>query len=201
MTNAAELKDKGVEQYMQGDYELAAETFRAAAAQYEDDGTADMVAEMQVNLGLALHSLGQHDEALEQMNMAHAVFQQMNDQLRMAQVLGNMARVYAKMGNSEQAMTNYREASALFMELGDQENYGETVLAIADLQLRGGKLMQAAATYEVGLDYVKQPNARQKLMKKLLGLRNRLTGGGLPPLESASGADADDNNNVAGDDD
>ena len=183
MSNADELKTRGIEQYMQGDYEQAAETFREAAALYEDDGAADMVAEMQVNLGLALHSMGQHEEALEQMIMAHAVFVQMNDPSRTAQALGNMARVYAKMGNSEQAITNYREASATFMEMGDEENYGQTVLAIADLQLRSGQLMKAAATYEVGLDFIQNPNARQKLMKKLLGLRNRLTGGGVPETE------------------
>lgn len=192
MSTANELKDKGVKQYMQGDYELAETTFREAAAQYEDDGAADMVAEMQVNLGLTLHSLGQHEEALEQMTMALEVFRQMNDQHRMAQALGNMARVYAKTGNTEQATTNYREASAIFLELNDEDNYGQTVLAIADLQLRSGKLMQAAATYEVGLDYIKKPNARQKMMKKLLGVRNRLTGGGLPPKEDTQEEDTGD---------
>jgi tetratricopeptide (TPR) repeat protein len=181
MPTGDELKQKGVEQYMQGDYEEAADTFRAAIAAYEDAGVADMAAEMQVNLGLALHSIGEHEPALEQMNMALAVFNQINDQHRRAQVLGNMARVYAKMGNSEQAMTNYREASAIFIELGDEQNYGETVLAIADLQFRSGQLMKAAATYEVGLDYIKNPNTRQKMMKKLLGVRSKLTGGGLPP--------------------
>lgn len=177
MPTADELKDRGVAEYLRGDYELAVETFRAAAAQYGDDGVADMVAEMQVNLGLALHSLDQHDAALEQMTQAHAVFAQMKDAHRTAQALGNMARVYAGQGNSEQAITNYREAAAIFNELGDEENYGQTVLAIADLQLRGGQVMKAAATYEVGLEHVKNLNARQKLMKKLLGLRNRLGGG------------------------
>jgi len=52
------------------------------------------------------------------------------------------------------------------------------VMAIADLQLRSGKIMQAAATYEVGLEYVKQPNARQRLMKNLLSLRDKITGTG-----------------------
>jgi len=180
MPTADELKEQGVQHYVQRDYEQAVEIFRQAAAAYEDDGVADMVAEMQVNLGLALHSLDEHDEALEQMNMARAVFEQMNDSHRLAQVLGNMARVYARTGNSEQAITNYREASAIFLELDDEENYGQTVLAIADLQFRSGQLMKAASTYEVGLDYVKNPNARQRIMKGLLGLRNRIAGGGAP---------------------
>ena len=183
MPTGEELKQKGVQEFTQGDYEEAVDTFRAAAAAYEDEGAADMVAEMQVNLGLALHSIGEHEQALEQMNMALAVFTQINDQHRRAQVLGNMARVYARQGNTEQAMTNYREASAIFIEMNDEENYGQTVMAIADLQFRSGQLMKAAATYEVGLEYIKSPNTRQKMMKKLLGVRNKLTGGGLPPKE------------------
>ena len=189
MPTADELKGRGVAEYMRGDYEQAAETFRAAATQYEEVGVADMVAEMRVNLGLALHSLGQHDAALEQMTQAHAVFVQMNDAHRTAQALGNMARVYAGQGNSEQAITNYHEAAAIFNELGDEENYGQTVLAIADLQLRGGQVMKAAATFEVGLDCIKNPNTRQKLMKKLLGLRNRMGGGGSSVPRDAGSSD------------
>jgi tetratricopeptide (TPR) repeat protein len=180
MPGADDLKDQGIQQFMQHDYEKAAATFREAIAAYDGAGAADMAAEQRVNLGLALHSLGQHDAALDQMQQAHAVFAQMGDTRRTAQALGNMARVYAKLDNTEQALTHYREASALFMEIGDEDSYGQTVLAIADLQLRSGSVMQAATTFEVGLDYVKQPNARQKLMKKLLGLRNRATGMGAP---------------------
>ncbi len=186
MATADALKDQGIQQFRQQDYEQAADTFRQAIAQYEADGVGDMAAEMQVNLGLALHMLSRHEAALEQMNMAHAVFAQLNDTSRTAQVLGNMARVYAKMGNTEQAITNYREASARFMELGDEENYGQTVMAIADLQLRSGKAMQAAATYEVGLEYVKQPNARQRLMKRLLSMRDKISGTGIGQADDES---------------
>jgi tetratricopeptide (TPR) repeat protein len=191
MPTGDELKDKGVDQYMRGDLDEAVETFRAAIDAYEDAGAADMVAEMQVNLGLALHMLGQSEEALKQMNMAHQVFLQMGDQNRTAQALGNMARVYAKLGNTEQALTNYREASALFIELGDENNYGETVMAIADLQFRSGQLMTAAATAEVALEYIKNPNARQKVMKRMLAFRNKMTGGGLPPASAGSDDERD----------
>ncbi len=176
MATADELKDQGIQQFQQRDYEQAAETFRAARAAYEAAGQGDMAAEMRVNLGLALHGLDAADDALAEMTAARDFFQAQNDPHRLAQVLGNMGRVYAKLGNTEQALTSYREASALFIESGDEENYGQTVLAIADLQLRSGNPTQAAATYEVGLDYIQHPNARQKLMKNLLGLRNRLTG-------------------------
>jgi tetratricopeptide (TPR) repeat protein len=201
MTTADELKEQGIRQFQEQDYEEAAETFRAAAAEYEDAGVADMVAEMQVNLGLALHMMGEHESALEQMNMAHQVFVQINDSSRIAQALGNMGRVHARMGNSEQAITNYREAATIFQELDDQDNYGQTILAIADLQLRSGQLMKAAATYEIGLDYVKNPNPRQKLMKGLLSLKNRIVGGGAPRGDDEPDEAAEDvGSDVAGSD-
>ncbi|HEX3053461.1 MAG TPA: tetratricopeptide repeat protein [Aggregatilineaceae bacterium] len=179
MSTAEELKDQGIKEFMQRDYEHALTTFHQAVEAFEAENKPDMAAEMNVNLGLTLHSLGQHEEALEAMSRGHAYFAQINDRTRIAQALGNMARVYAKLGNSEQAITNYREASALFLELEDEESYGQTVLAIADLQFRTGQRMQAMATYEVGLEHIKHPNARQKVMKGLLGVRNRMTGMGV----------------------
>jgi len=59
-------------------------------------------------------------------------------------------------------------------------------MAIADLQLRSGKAMQAAATYEVGLEYVKQPNARQRLMKRLLSMRDKISGTGIGQADDES---------------
>jgi len=182
MPQADELKEQGIKQFMQQKYQDAAATFQQAIEAYEAQDAAGMAAEMRVNRGLALHSLGQYDAALELMHQALAVFRQMNDALRTAQALGNLGRVYAKIDNTEQAITNYREASAIFAELGDDENYGETVLAIADLQVRSGNVMQAAATYEIGLDYVKKPSTRQRLMKNLINVRNKMGGGvGAPP--------------------
>lgn len=186
MATADALKDQGIKQFQQRDYEQAAETFRAAHSAYQAAGQEAMAAEMQVNLGLALHSLDASDEALAEMSAARDFFQAQGDSHRLAQVLGNMGRVYAGLGNTEQALTNYREASALFIDAGDEENYGQTVLAIADLQLRSGHPTQAAATYEVGLDYVKNPSARQKLMRNLIGLRNRMTGQGAPTADKDS---------------
>lgn len=185
MSTADELKDQGIKQFMQEHYQRAADIFRQAVDAYEAENKADMAAEMRVNLGLSLHSLNKHEEALVEMAKGHAVFAQMNDKLRTAQALGNMARVYARLDNTEQALTNYREASSIFIELGDEENYGQTVLAIADLQMRSGNMMQAASTFEIGLDYIKQPNARQRIMRKLLSVRDKMTGTSLPPKQDA----------------
>lgn len=176
MTHGDDLKQQGIKQFMEQDYEVAADTFRQAIDAYQADGAQDLVAEMQVNLGLALHSIGDSEAALEPMGAAYATFVELQDKHRTAQVLGNIARVYAKLGNSEQALTNYREASALFMEVDDEENYGQTMLAIADLHLRSGNAILAAATFEMGLEHIKHPTARQRMMKQLMKVRGKIEG-------------------------
>ena len=88
------------------------------------------------------------------------------------------------MGNTEQAITNYHEASARFMELGDEglpNRDGDCRLAAS--QRQGDA---AAETYEVGLEYVKQPNARQRLMKRLLSMRDKISGTGIGQADDES---------------
>ena len=49
---------------------------------------------------------------------------------------------------------------------------------MGDLQVRDGKLMVGAATYEAGLEQLEKLNTSQKVIKGLLGVRNKLIGGG-----------------------
>jgi len=40
--------------------------------------------------------------------------------------------------------------------------------------------MQAMTTYEIALDSIKNLNMRQKLLKGLIGIKNKVAGGGAP---------------------
>ncbi len=178
MSSAQDLQQKGVKLFQQKEYEAAAQTFQQALAAYEADGQPDMAAEMRVNLGLVHRALGAHQQALEAMQEAIAHFQETNDQRRMAMALGNMGGVYVALGDKEQAYTSYRTAADMFQALGEKKLYGETLMAMGDLQVRDGKLGAGAATYEVGLSELDELTARQKIMKGLIGIRNRITGTG-----------------------
>jgi tetratricopeptide (TPR) repeat protein len=95
-------------------------------------------------------------------------------------VLGNMGGVYAALDDKEQAYQCYRQAADIFQDLGEKKLYGETLVAMGDLQFRDGKVMAGAATYEVGLEQLDELSASQKVIKGLIGMRNRLMGGGKP---------------------
>jgi tetratricopeptide (TPR) repeat protein len=180
MATGAELQKQGVDLFMQHDYEAAAEKFKAAVTAYDQEGKADLAAEMKVNLGLVDRALGNFDNAVALMSEAQQVFAKLNDPSREAQVKGNLGGVYLSQGNNEQAMTLYREAADAFKELNDADRYGQTLLAVADIQFKTGKLMEAAATYEVALDSIKDLTFRQRIMRGLLDVKNKLSGTGVP---------------------
>lgn len=181
MTTAGELQEQGVKLFQQRDYEAAARVFLQAQEAYDTDGKKDMAAEMQTNIGLVHRALGENQQALDAMQAALRIFQEMNDSLRAAKVLGNLGGVYAALSDKEQAYNCYRQAADAFEELGEKKLYGETLIAMGDLQVRDGKIMVGTATYEAGLENLDQLSTSQKVIKGLLGIRNRLMGGGTKP--------------------
>jgi tetratricopeptide (TPR) repeat protein len=178
VTTAAEFQEQGVKLFQQRDYEAAARAFMQAQEAYVTENRKDMAAEMQTNIGLVHRALGENQQALDAMQAALLIFQELTDRLRGAKVLGNMGGVYAALGDKEQAYNCYRQAADTFEEMGEKKLYGETLIAMGDLQVRDGKLMAGAATYEVGLEQLDNLSAGQKVIKGLLGIRNKLTGSG-----------------------
>ncbi len=176
MSTGSELQSKGTRLFEKGKYQEAAGVFTEAIEAYRTEGNGQMAAEMQVNVGMCKRELEQYEDALKEMQTSLAYFEEHGPQIRKAQTMGNMALAYAKLGDTEQAQTMYREAGAIFRELGEDEQYGETILALADMYFRAGDLMLAVSTFEVGLEYVKNLNHRQKMIKQLGMLKARLTG-------------------------
>lgn len=177
MTDAQQLQEQGVKLFRQRDYEAAARAFQQAQSAYEADGQLLLAAEMQTNIGLVHRALGENQQALDIMQEALQAFQEANDNLRVAKAMGNLGGVYAAIGDKEQAFNCYRQAADIFKELNEKTLYGETLIAMGDLQMRDGKLMSGAATYEVGLESLDQLSASQKMIKGLMGIRNKLSGG------------------------
>ena len=177
MSTAQELQERGVKLYDQKDFEAAARIFQQARDAYQSDNQPELAAEMLTNIGLVHRALGENQQALEAMQAAYQVFQEHDDRLHTAQVMGNMGGVYVELGDKEQANNAYRQAADIFDELGEKELYGQTMIAMAKLQVRDGKIWDGAATYEVGLENLDGLSGTQKVLKGLIGLKNRLIGG------------------------
>ncbi len=176
MSKGQEFQTKATRLFESEKYEEAAETFTEAMNAYQEAGDEQLAIEMRVNLGLAKREMGDYEAAVTEMQAGLAYFRENGVRLREAQTLGNMALAYAKLDDQEQAQTMYREAASIFREIGEDEYYGETILALGDMLFRSGNLMEALGIFEVGLEHIRNKNHRQKLMKQLLVLKNRMAG-------------------------
>jgi len=177
MTTAQEHQEQGIKLYGQQDYEAAARAFQQAHEAYHANDEKDMAAEMEVNIGLVHRALGENQQALDIMQTALRTFQAGGDTLRAAKVMGNLGGVYMELGDREQAYNCYRQAADAFQELGEKKLYGETLIAMGRMQVREGKVWVGAATYEVGLEQLDKLTGTQKVLKSLINLKNRLSGG------------------------
>lgn len=177
MSSAQELQEQGVKLFGQKEYEAAARVFAEAQEQYRAEGLEGLAAEMQVNLGLVHRALGENQQALDAMQEALHAFEASGDNLHAAMTLGNIGGVYAALGDKEQAYNCYRNAADLFEQLDEKKLHGETLVAMASLQMRDGKISASAATYEEGLSELGELSPSQKMLKGLIGIRNKLTGG------------------------
>jgi tetratricopeptide (TPR) repeat protein len=136
-----------------------------------------MAGEMLNNLGVIYIKQGLHEEALQALDQARGVFQEAGDREREMQVVGNMGDLYASLDDIEQATLCYRQAADSWQEMGDDERYGRTLMALGEMQFKKGQRQEGLATYQTGLECIKDPTFRQRMILRLRGLQARLLGG------------------------
>jgi tetratricopeptide (TPR) repeat protein len=129
------------------------------------------------NLGVVYRRQDKWDEAVAALEEAKATFAKLGDRNHEAQTLGNLGGLYADRGERDKAKACLREAADAFAELGDKAHQGETLQALGLQLWKTGDRSGGLATYEAGLQVLPKPTIRQKTVRNLLRMRNRLLGG------------------------
>lgn len=166
----AELGREGEAAYRRGEAAAAERLFLAAAEAYHSAGQADMALEMQNNRSVALLDAGQAAQALELAAMCAAEFGQLGDRRRQALALGNQAAALEALNRLEEAESLYQQAADWLKQQGDDQTRLYVMQAISKLQFRRGQQLQALATMQAGVEGLKKPSLKQKLLKRLLRL-------------------------------
>jgi tetratricopeptide (TPR) repeat protein len=173
---AQEVKEEGMRLFHEGLYDEAAAKFELAREMFAAEGDEIEEAETVNNLGVVYRRQDKWDEAIAALEEAKATFAKLGDRNREAQALGNLGGLYADKNERDKAKECLREASDAFAELDDREHQGETLLALGVQLWKTGDRSGGLATYEAGLQVLPKPTVRQKTMRNLLRMRNRLLG-------------------------
>jgi tetratricopeptide (TPR) repeat protein len=163
--------------YRQGQADEAIEAFTALQDIYQSNGDQVKADEMANNSAVALLELNQAEEAIELVKDTPERFLNANQPVLAAQAYGNMGAALAAADRVEDAEQAYRLSLKLFQDHGHDEGMAFVGQALSQLQLKQGRALEALASMEASLEGQKKPGLRQRILRKLLKLPFRLTGG------------------------
>ncbi|NQS91884.1 MAG: hypothetical protein HQ574_05685 [Chloroflexi bacterium] len=162
------FEKKGKELYKAGKFQQAAEEFDEAACLYLNQGNDLLAAEMRNNQSVALLQAKQPQLALEAVLGTAVLFQNTGNPLKEGMALANEATAHKELNNHQEAINKFSRAAEIFNHLNEGEMYLQTMQSISALKLKIKNIPGALFSMQEGLEGVKKPNLRQKLLKSLL---------------------------------
>jgi len=170
----ADLEKEAKNLYQAGKYQQAAKLFSEAAAFYEAGGRSSLAAEMKNNQSVSLLKCGQPELALEVVQGTSEVFRHADDPRKMAMALANEATAHKELGSTDLAIERFSQAAEIFQELGEDILLLQTSQSLSSLKLKSQDIPGALFSMQKGLEGIKKPNLRQRLLLNLLKIPNRL---------------------------
>ena len=166
--NPQEMADQAKKTYQAGDYVQAAQEFAGAASVYAGLADALMSAEMKNNQSVALLLAGEAQAALDAVDGTEKVFADSEDFRRQGMALANQASALQALKKLKDAMEYFQRASVTLEKAGEGDLRADVMQQLAMLHLRRFKFYDAVLTLQSGLAGVKNPNLKQRFMKKIL---------------------------------
>lgn len=174
MTNTLspnEIADKAKQIYQAGDYLEATQAFAEAASAYASSGDSAMSAEMKNNQSVAFLLSGNAQAALEAVEGTETIFADSKDYRRQGMALANKASALEALKRRKDAIEFYKRAAEALDKANEGDLRADVMQLLATLYLRNFKFYDAVITLQSGLAGVKNPTAKQRLMKKILFVR------------------------------
>lgn len=167
-TTPQSLAKEGNKAYQREDYLAAASAFEAARQGYEALEDSLNAAEMANNCSVAYLQAGDSEAALAAVEGSEAVFALAGDLRRQGMALGNRAAALEALERFEEAIAAYQQAAEILQQAGEDQLRAQVMQSVSMLQFKMGRQLQALASMQSGLEGVKHPNVKQKMIKKLL---------------------------------
>jgi tetratricopeptide (TPR) repeat protein len=162
------LAREGKSAYEKGDYLAAARAYESAARGYTDNGDPVNAAEMANNCSVAYLQAGQAEAAYKAVEGTPAVFAQAGDIKRQGMALGNLAAALEALDRLDEAAEYYQQSADVLEAAGEDQLRSNALYSLSSLQFRSGKQLLALASMQSGLEGVKHPSPKQRMIKKML---------------------------------
>jgi tetratricopeptide (TPR) repeat protein len=172
--DAQQLAKEGGLAYQRGDYESAARAFQAASQGYKASQDPVNAAEVANNASVAYLKAGDALAAMQVVEGTAEVFAIAGDIRRQAMALGNLGAAFEGVGRYPEAEEAYQQSADLLKQAGEDQLRLNVMQSLSSLQLRTGKHFQALSSMQAGIEDVKRPSSKQRILKKLLGVPFKL---------------------------
>ena len=153
---ADRLNQQGIQQYRQGKFREALETFEKVLLICREIGDKAGVATTLNNLGEVYRSQGQYAKAIEYYQQALAIIKQIGDTAGVATTLNNLGAVYRSLGQYAKAIEYYQQALAIIKQIGDTAGVATTLNNLGAVYNSQGQYAKAIDYYQQALAIIKQ---------------------------------------------
>jgi len=165
-----QLEQEGKQAFQRGDYRAAAHAFETASMGYHTLGDELSCAEMRNNSSVAYLKAGDAQAALRIIEGTLNIFAKAEDIRRQGMALGNLGAAQEALEYFDEAIESYEQSAELLKKAGEDELRASVMQSLSALLLRTGRQLEAVAVMQTGLESIKRPSIKQRLVKKLLEL-------------------------------
>jgi tetratricopeptide (TPR) repeat protein len=164
------MEKRGKSAFQRGDYQAAAQDFKAARQAYEEAGDAVTAAEMANNCSVAYLQADEPEKALQAAEGTADIFADAGDQAKQGMAVGNCAAALEELGQTDEAIEAYLLSAELLEGSGEDQLRANVMQALSQLQFQEGRRLEALASMQSGIDGVEKPSPKQRFLKRLLNI-------------------------------
>jgi tetratricopeptide (TPR) repeat protein len=180
VTSPQALEKEGKKAYQRGDYLAAAKAFEAAAQGFEAASDVLNTAEMTNNASVAYLQAGEPETALKIVENTPAVFGLAGDLRREGMAYGNLGAALEALNRYDEALVAYQHSADLLEKASEDQLRANVMQSRSSLLFKLGRQMEAVVTMQQGLEGVRKPGIKQKLLQRLLSMPMNVLGSKKP---------------------
>jgi tetratricopeptide (TPR) repeat protein len=168
------LANEGKSLYQAKKFLPAAETFARAAEAFNGAGDSLLSAEMRNNQCVSLLLAKKPEQALSAVLGTSELFIEAGQLTKGGMALANEATARKDLGETDRAIDLFLQAADIFQDAGKEQLYLETMQSVSGLKMKARNLSGALFSMKKGLDGIEKPTWKQRLLKSLLNIPDKL---------------------------